>query len=502
MRGRKPLVGVGALALLLAAVSGAGAGETSSSSAERTPLARAENRASYVPGELLVRFRSGTTASERSSTLAAEEARSTNNVGVPRLSLVKLPHGASVQDSAAALEQDPDVLYAEPNYIRALDALPDDPMFGQLWGLSQPSDNDIDAPSAWNRTTGDASVVVAVVDSGVSYGHPDLNANIWTNPGETPGNSTDDDGNGFADDVRGWDFVQDDNAPLDFNGHGTHVAGTIGAEGDNGIGVTGVNWHVSIMPVRAATAAGSLEDADIVDAIEYACDNGADVVNGSFGSPQFSAAIADAVTDPSCADTLFVFAAGNDGWDLDTNTGDHDESFPCELHRAPTNAPNVLCVAASGPDDAMAGFSNYGTAAVHLAAPGVDIRSTWPRYSTLPGFPETYEGSNSAFNDRWGDRTGGPPAWGRTTLHEKAGAHSLADSPTTNYPNDANRTIRRLASFSLAGRAGCSVDNWLRLDAEFQFDFFDVLAGTTESASTLIGSWTGGTSGKFVRSRD
>ena len=124
------------------------------------------------------------------------------------------------------------------------------------------------------------------------------------------------------------------------------------------------------MPVRAANAAGSLEDADIVDAIEYACDNGADVVNGSFGAPQFSQAIADAVTDPSCADTLFAFAAGNSGWDLDTNTGNDDESYPCELHRAPTSAPNALCIAATGPTDAIASFSNRGTAAVHLAAPG------------------------------------------------------------------------------------------------------------------------------------
>ena len=301
---------------------------------ELAPLARAESRASYVPGELLVRFRSGTTASERSASLAVEGARSAGNVGVPRLSLVKLPRGASVPETAAALEQDPDVLYAEPNHVRSLSDLPNDPMFGQLWGLSQPSDKDIDAPSAWNQTTGDAGVVVAVVDSGVSYGHPDLNDNIWSNPDETPGDSDDDDGNGFVDDVRGWDFVQNDNAPLDFNGHGTHVAGTIGAEGDNGTGVTGVNWDVSIMPVRAANAAGSLEDADIVDAIEYACDNGADVVNGSFGAPQFSQAIADAVTDPSCADTLFAFAAGNSGWDLDTNTGNDDESYPCELHRA------------------------------------------------------------------------------------------------------------------------------------------------------------------------
>ena len=485
--------------VVLVLVAGAGVGSGSSGGAPT--LARAGASSDYVPGELIVRFRSGVSASERSAALSAQNARPAGGLGF-RMTRIKLPAGTSVEQAAEELEANPDVLYAEPNYLRTLSVLPNDPTFGQLYGLSQPSDRDIDAPSAWNQTTGSSNVVVAVIDSGVAYGHPDLNGNIWTNGDETPGDNDDDDGNGFDDDVRGWDFVQDDATPLDFNGHGTHVAGTIGAEGNNGVGVTGVSWDVSVMPLRAADAGGSLEDADIIAAIEYACDNGADVVNGSFGTPSFSMAIANAVTDPSCASTLFVFAAGNDGWDLDTNTGTDDESYPCELHRAPTSAPNVLCVAATGGNDTIAGFSNHGTSAVHLAAPGVNIRSTWPAYSTLPGFPEGYEGSSSSFNSRWGDRSGGPPSWNRTTLRKKGGSFSLADSPTTNYPNDSNRTIRRLAPLNLAGRAGCFVENWLRLDAEFQFDFFDVLAGTTTDTPTLTGSWTGGTGGAFLRVTD
>jgi thermitase len=483
--------------VVLVLVAGAGVGSGSPGGAPT--LARAGASHDYIPGELIVRFRSGVTASERSAALAEQGARPAGGLGF-RMTRVKLPAGTSVEEAAEELEADPDVLYAEPNYLRTLSVLPDDPMFGQLYGLSQPSDRDIDAPSAWNQTTGSSNVVVAVIDSGVAYGHPDLDGNIWLN--DDPPGGGDDDANGYVDDTFGWDFVQNERTPLDFNGHGTHVAGTIGAEGNNGVGVTGVNWDVSLMALRAADAGGGLEDADIIEAIQYACDNGADVVNGSFGSPDFSMAIANAVTDPSCANTLFLFAAGNEGWNLNTNTGVDDESYPCELHRAPTSAANVLCVAATGPADTIAGFSNRGTMAVHLAAPGVNIRSTWPTYSSLPGFPEGYEGSSSAFNSRWGNRTGGAPDWNRTTLRKKGGSFSLADSPTTNYPNDANRTIRRLAPLDLTGRAGCLVESWLRLDAEFQFDFFDVLAGTTTGTTTLIGSWTGGTGGSFIRITD
>jgi hypothetical protein len=192
----------------------------------------------------------------------------------------------------AALEGAPDVVYAEPNYIRQFSVLPNDPMFRQLWGLSQGSGSDIDAPSAWNRTTGSSDVIVAVVDSGISYGHPDLAGNIWQN--DDPPGGGDDDGNGFVDDTHGWDFVQEDATPLDFTDHGTHVAGTIGAHGNNGRGVVGVNWDVSLMAVRAGDSSG-LADADIIQAINYACANGADVVNGSFGGEDFTQPVADAI---------------------------------------------------------------------------------------------------------------------------------------------------------------------------------------------------------------
>jgi len=494
------LVLVAALVVVVVGVAGAGAGAGSKSAATGgAALAPIGGSADYVPGELIVRFRSGASASERAAALAAEGARAAGGLGVPGLTRVKLSPGTAVAEAVARLEEDPDVLYAEPNYIRRLDRLSNDPMLKQLWGLSQYSGKDIDAPSAWNQTTGSSNVVVAVIDSGIAYNHPDLNGNIWVNQDELPGNGVDDDVNGFIDDVRGWDFVQGDAMPFDYNGHGTHVAGTIGAEGNNGTGVAGVNWDVSLMPLRAADADGGLTDADILNAITYACANGADVVNGSFGGSGFSMSIANAINSGPCANTLFVIAAGNSGLNLDGA----NNAYPCEYHRPAAqggaDAVNLICIAATGKTDGIASFSNRGTQSVHLAAPGVGIRSTWPVYSNVPGFPEGYEGTAAQFNSRWGDRTGGAPNWNRTSARKKAGTYSLADSPSGLYPNNSDRTIRRLAPFSLAGRSGCLVENWVRLDSELGFDGLILMAGTTTATTTNLGSWSGTTGGSWVR---
>jgi subtilisin family serine protease len=482
--------------LVLLLIAGAASAGSRSAGADVEPAlapfgGTASEEPGYVPGELIVRFRRGVTASERTAALSAENARFADSLGLRGLVRVELPRGASVGAAAAALEAEPDVLYAEPNYLSQLSVLPNDPMFGQLWGLSQPSGRDIDAPSAWDQTTGSPDVVVAVIDSGVAYGHPDLNGNIWVN--DDPPGGGDDDVNGFVDDLRGWDFIQDDRTPLDFNGHGTHVAGTIGAEGNNARGVTGVNWDVSIMPLRAANAVGTVPNAAVVDAIAYACANGADVVNGSFGSSRFSQAIADAVVDPACANTLFSFSAGNDGRNLNPNRRGNN-AFPCELHRPPTSAPNLLCVGASGRNDALASFSNRGTAAVHLAAPGVGIRSTFPVFRAVSGFPDGFEGRSSAFDRRWGGRTGSP-AWDRTKAKDKGGKYSLTDSPGGPYPNNANTSIRRRHAFSLRERVGCRLDYDLWLQSERRRDGILIQLG---KPFNLLQSWSGSTGGRFL----
>ena len=274
-----------------------------------------------------------------------------------------------------------------------------------------------------------------MIDSGVSYTHPDLAPNIWIN--NDPADGIDNDGNGKVDDTRGWDFVQQDNTPLDFNGHGTHVAGTIGAQGNNGLGVTGVNWDVTIMPIRAGDAYGSLTDAIIASSINYACLNGADIVNGSFGGALSNPAVSNAIKSGACANTLFVFAAGNgddngDGIDLEPNDNAHN-MFPCEYHRSAAaggaDATNVLCVAATQEIGTLSSFSNYGDTAVHLGAPGVDIWSALPTYSILPGWPDGFEGTTAAFNSRWNGRliTTGDKIWNRKT---GSGSRAPSASPT------------------------------------------------------------------------
>jgi subtilisin family serine protease len=299
---------------------------------------------------------------------------------------------------------------------------PNDPRFGELWGLHQASDADIDAPEAWGTEVGDPSVTVAVVDSGVAYDHPDLDSNIWTNTADPPGGG-DEDGNGLVDDVRGWDFVDDDNDPRDGFGHGTHVAGTIGAEGNNLAGIAGVNWDVGLMPLRAGNSFGLLT-SDIVASFVYACAKDAKVVNGSFGGYEPSASILAALQTPACADVLFVFSAGNE-----SNNNDDFPAYPCAFGAPPpeANLPNVICVAASDETDQLADFSNFGFASVDLAAPGVDVLSA--------ALPDRVGVSLDTFEadlpGRWtAAQLPGNRAWGRTSEASSSGAFSVTDSPT------------------------------------------------------------------------
>ncbi|MFV2065691.1 MAG: S8 family peptidase [Pirellulales bacterium] len=308
---------------------------------------------------------------------------------VPGLQKIGLGPGANLDAALAAYRDRPDVLYAEPNYMVYATAEPDDLRFSELWGLNNTGqtggtvDADIDAPAAWDVTTGSNSVVVAVIDTGVDYTHEDLAANIWVNPGEIAGDGIDNDGNGYVDDIRGYDFANNDNDPMDDQGHGTHVAGTIGAVADNGVGVTGVNWNVQIMAVKFLAADGSGSVADAIDGITYAVDNGALISNNSWGdNGEFSQALFDAVQYAQSAGHLFVAAAGNGN---SLGIGQNNDLNP--FYPAGLGLDNVLSVAASDNNDNGATFSNYGVTTVDLAAPGVDILSTTRSntYGTLSG---------------------------------------------------------------------------------------------------------------------
>ena len=258
------------------------------------------------------------------------------------------------------------------NVIRAISKTSNDPDLSALYGLAQMS-----AFDAWDVTTGSSSVVVAVVDTGVSYNHPDLAANISRNLGEVPSNGIDDDGNGYIDDYFGYDFWANDGDPTDLNGHGTHCAGIVAGRGDNGVGGVGITWGASILPVRVLGADGWGGDADVAAGVQYAVDRGASIVSLSLGGSSQSAVLENAIEYARDNGVLAVVAAGNESED-----NDQVPSYP-----ANSDLDNVISVAATNQDDDLAWFSNYGADSVDIAAPGQSILSTHlaNSYETLSG---------------------------------------------------------------------------------------------------------------------
>ncbi len=329
----------------------------------------------FVHDELIVKFKPGVSDREIDAINVSHGTSVLSVNPIARFMRLRIHgKGRSVQQLVKRYRGIKKVEYAEPNYIVHASLVPNDLDFLQLWGLDNTGQTggtpeaDISAPEAWDIQTGDSAVVVAVIDSGVDYNHQDLAANMWTNPGEIPGNGIDDDANGYIDDVRGWDFVSDDNDPFDDNSHGTHVAGTIAAVGNNEIGVVGVNWRARIMPLKFLDAYGNGTIADAVGAIQYATLMGARLTNNSWGGAGYSQALRDAITAADAAGTLFIAAAGNSGTNNDVSP----------FYPAGYDVPNIIAVAATDHNDNLAGFSNYGPSSVHLGAPGVSIFSTTP----------------------------------------------------------------------------------------------------------------------------
>jgi subtilisin family serine protease len=330
-----------------------------------------------VPGELLVGFREGTGSRGRAEAAREAGAATAAPPPVPGVVRLRVEEGTSTADAMAVLADDPAVAWVQPNRYRLPTAAPDDPWFPELWGLQNRGQvvngtaglagADADVVAAWEMVVGGAEPLVAVVDTGIAFDHPDLADAIATNPGESGGgresNGADDDGNGFVDDWRGWDFADDDNAPDDANGHGTLVAGTIAARVGNAAGVAGVSGGARVLPLRVVGAGGAT-DADIAAAFTYAARLGADVVNASLGGPGVSPVIDAAIA--AAPQTLFVFPSGNAAKDNDVAP-----DYPCA-----TDEPNAICVAATDQHDQPAAFSSWGAESVDLAAPGVNVLST------------------------------------------------------------------------------------------------------------------------------
>ncbi|MCK5328357.1 MAG: S8 family serine peptidase, partial [Candidatus Latescibacteria bacterium] len=336
---------------------------------------RAVQDVPYRPGEIIVKFRPQIKRATVARLHVENQALAAKPLRLIQAELVTLPKDLSVRDAVAAYNARPEVAYAEPNYRVHAIAMPDDPSFPLLWGLHNTGqsggtpDADVDGPETWELETGDESVRIGVIDTGIDYNHPDLAANMWTNPGEIPGNEIDDDGNGYVDDVHGWDFCNDDNDPMDDHFHGTHCAGTIAATGNNGIGVVGVNWTAKLVALKFLDSQGGGWTTDAIEAVEYATMMGIRVTSNSWGGGAYSQAMCDAIEAAGAAGALFVAAAGNEG----TNN-DVAPHYPSSY-----NLPNVISVAATDDEDGLAGFSCYGATSVDLGAPGVSI------YSTMPG---------------------------------------------------------------------------------------------------------------------
>jgi subtilisin family serine protease len=356
-------------------------------------------KAQYVPGEVIVKFLDS--ASKATVAAAGGQMIKSFAGGEGRVQHLKLNKGETVEAALERYRHNPAVEYAEPNYIYQLASIPNDTQFTSLWGLRNTgqtvngiggtADVDIDAPEAWDITTGSSNVIIGVIDTGIAYDHPDLAANMWKNPGETPNDRIDNDGNGLVDDVFGYDFRSDDSDPMDPVGHGTHVAGTIGAVGNNNFGVTGVMHKVKLMALKASDENGNLPEDAILLAIDYAIRKGARVINASFTSPgPCSKALYAALSEANAKGVMVLAAAGNQNSDSDK---DGNRVFPAgySVDTSPDCGPalpNVISVAAIDQRGDKASFSNFGLTSVQIAAPGVDIIST---FAGAPNARNDYE---------------------------------------------------------------------------------------------------------------
>ena len=344
----------------------------------------------HVPGQLIVGFKTDIPEELKSLVLKRIDGfknRSQFNTTAGQTVLIGSKNLASSKDDlgkfAAYIKSLPGVRFVEANSIfRLSEQVPNDPEFSKLYGLKNPASTDsvrkdIGATNAWQHSTGSKDVLVGVIDTGIDYQHEDLAANYWTNPGETgvdengedkQTNGIDDDNNGYVDDWRGWDFANNDNDPMDDHSHGTHCAGTIGAKGNNGVGVAGVNWDVSLVGIKIFSGGGSTSVDAIVAGIDYATTIGVDLTSNSWGGGSPSQAIREAIERANNEGILFVAAAGNSSSDNDS-TGNYPSNYPID---------NIIAVASTDRDDNLSSFSSYGLETVDVAAPGSNIYSTIP----------------------------------------------------------------------------------------------------------------------------
>ncbi|HEX5883721.1 MAG TPA: S8 family peptidase [Pyrinomonadaceae bacterium] len=349
--------------------------------AEEVALGEARN---FGRPEVLVKFRTGVSRETIEAITSRFNDRVEDRIESVGWESIDDMDGADSAAVAAEYSRLPEVEYAEPNFEiqldeiegRLLPVLPHDPQFNEQWALANSGQRggkegaDISATLAWATTTGSDTVVVAVLDSGVDYTHEDLAQNMWVRPASLAPYR--DEELGTIDDLNGFNAIDNASDPMDQNGHGTHCAGIIGAEGENDLGIAGVNWKVQIMPLKFLNAGGFGSTKDAIEAINYVIERkkagvNVRIISASWGSTQRSRALEQAIRKAYENDILFVAAAGNA-----SVNNDRSPHYPSSY-----DIPNVISVAALDRHDQLASFSNYGAKSVAIAAPGVDILSTW-----------------------------------------------------------------------------------------------------------------------------
>ena len=341
-------------------------------------------------GELLIRFRRSASLAEQNSVAASIGAREFRVLrGKSGIVKVVLGRSQTIESAALALQNQPLVQAAEPNYVIYQDnagkpkagpsasthsqqaGIPNDPRFTEQWALQNLGGNsrlfgsDIQVSSVWSHSTGQRELRIAVIDSGIDFNHPDLKNQQWKNQKENR-DGKDQDGNGYIDDVSGWNFVKDNQNVADENGHGTNIAGIVAAEGNNGIGIAGVLWKASLMSLRVLDANGMGDVASAIEALDYATEHGAQVINLSWGSDAKSLFLKDAIRRSAKFGAVVVCSAGNDGRDLAVHP----------YYPASFDLPNLVSVAASDPFDNPLLVSNFGAQVPTIAAPGAEVLTT------------------------------------------------------------------------------------------------------------------------------
>ncbi len=338
----------------------------------------------YWPGRVMVKFNPNIDETARLNLHGQVGGEVALRFRLDRdLQLITLPEGSDVNLAIDFYRSQPEVKYAEPDFVVHTQIIPNDTRFGELWGMHNTGqsggavDADIDGPEGWDINTDASTIILASIDTGIDINHEDLAGNIWTNSGEIAGNLVDDDGNGYIDDVHGYDFFNNDSFPDDDNSHGTHTMGTAAARGNNGIGVAGASWTAQLMALKICNQFGSCSTSGAISAIDYATENGARLSSNSWGGGGFSQAMKDAIDRADAAGVLFIAAAGNNGANNDASP----------FYPASYSSPNIISVASIDRFGGKSSFSNYGATSVDLGAPGSSILSTTPNngYGTKSG---------------------------------------------------------------------------------------------------------------------